>query len=74
MTTGEDTLEKVCGPRYKPSSECPKANVMDGYEWTGVWIANGVAMMSMETNTGLTFMDIASMLKINELEDICLGQ
>jgi len=39
------------------------------------WIANEVAMMmSMETNAGLTFMDIAPMLKINELEDICLGQ
>jgi hypothetical protein len=47
---------------------------MAGYEWTGVWIANGVAMMSMETNAGLTFMDIALMLKINELKDICLGQ
>jgi hypothetical protein len=31
-------------------------------------------MMSMKTNAGLTFMDIAPMLKINELEDICLGQ
>jgi hypothetical protein len=30
--------------------------------------------MCMETNAGLTFMDIAPMLKINELEDICLGQ
>ena len=29
-------------------------------------------MMSIETNAGLTFMDIAPMLKINELEDICL--
>ena len=47
---------------------------MARYEWTGVWIANEVAMMSMETNAGLTFMDIALMLKINELEDICLGQ
>jgi hypothetical protein len=26
-------------------------------------------MMSMETDAGLTFMDIAPMLKINELED-----
>jgi len=41
---------------------------------TGVWIANEVAMISMETNTRLTFMDITPMLKINELEDICLGQ
>jgi hypothetical protein len=57
-----------------PSSERPKANVMTGYEWTSVWIANEVAMMSIKTNAGLTFMDIASMLKINELEDICLGQ
>jgi hypothetical protein len=47
---------------------------MAKYKWTCVWIANEVAMMSMETNAGLTFMDIASMLKINELEDICLGQ
>jgi hypothetical protein len=31
-------------------------------------------MMSMKTNAGLTFMDIAPMLKINELENICLGQ
>jgi hypothetical protein len=37
-------------------------------------IANEVAMMSMKTNVGLTFMDIAPMLKINELEDIFLGQ
>jgi len=27
-------------------------------------------MMSIETNAGLTFMDIAPVLKINELEDI----
>jgi hypothetical protein len=47
---------------------------MAKYKWTCVWIANEVAMMSMETNAGLTFMDIASILKINELEDICLGQ
>ena len=66
--------EKVCGPRYEPSSERPKADVMARYKWTGVWIANEVAMMSMETNAGLTFMDIAPMLKLNELEDICLGQ
>jgi hypothetical protein len=62
----------VCGPRYEPSSERPKADVMARYKWTSVWIANEVAMMSIETNTGLTFMDIAPMLKINELEDICL--
>jgi hypothetical protein len=37
-------------------------------------IANEEAMMSMKTNAGLTFMDISPMLKINELEDICLGQ
>jgi hypothetical protein len=37
-------------------------------------IANEVAMMSMEINAGLTFMDIAPMLKINELEDIYLEQ
>ena len=49
------------------------ANVMAGYEWTGVWIANEVAMMNMKINARLTFMDIAPMLKINELEDICLG-
>jgi hypothetical protein len=47
---------------------------MARYKWTGVWIANEVAMMSMETNAGLTFMDIAPMLNINELEDIYLGQ
>jgi len=47
---------------------------MAGYKLTGVWITNKVAMMSMETNARLTFMDIAPMLKINELEDICLGQ
>jgi hypothetical protein len=57
-----------------PITERPKADVMARYEWTGVWIANEVAMMSMKTNTGLTFMDIAPMLKINEVEDICLGQ
>jgi len=44
--------------------------------WIGadMCIANEVAMMSMETNARLTFMDIAPMLKINELKDICLGQ
>jgi hypothetical protein len=47
---------------------------MARYEWTGVWIANEMAMMSIKTNAGLTFMDIAPMLKINELEDIFLGQ
>jgi hypothetical protein len=57
-----------------PILERPKANVMARYKWTGVWIANEVAMMSMETNAGLTFMDIAPMLNINELEDIYLGQ
>jgi hypothetical protein len=36
------------------------------------WIANEVAMMSMETNAGLTFMDIAPMLKINELKTFAL--
>jgi hypothetical protein len=36
MTTCEDTIEKVYGPRYEPSLECPRANVMVGYEWTGV--------------------------------------
>jgi hypothetical protein len=35
-------------------------------------IANEEAMMSMETNARLIFMDIASMLKINELENIYL--
>jgi hypothetical protein len=57
-----------------PITERPRADVMARYEWIGVWIANEVAMMSMKTNTGLTFMDIAPMLKINELENICLGQ
>ena len=55
-----------------PILERPKANVMARYKWTGVWIANEVAMMSMETNARLTF--IASRLKINELDNICLGQ
>jgi hypothetical protein len=57
-----------------PIIECPRADVMARYEWTGVWIANEMAMMSIKTNAGLTFMDIAPMLKINELEDIFLGQ
>jgi hypothetical protein len=47
---------------------------MARYKWTGVWIVNGVVMMSMKINAGLTFMDIAPMLKINELENIFLGQ
>jgi hypothetical protein len=47
---------------------------MARYEWTGVWIANEMAMMSMETNAGLTFMDITPRLKINELDNIYLGQ
>ena len=46
---------------------------MARYKWTGVWIANEVTMMSMKTNARLTFMDIALMLNVNELEDICLG-
>ena len=55
--------------------ERPKANVMMArYDWTGVWITNEMAMMSMKTNARLTLMDITPMLKINELEDICLGQ
>jgi len=74
MTTGEDTLEKVWGPWKESSSERLKANVMARYEWTGVWIANEMAMMSMETNAGLTFMDITPRLKINELDNIYLGQ
>ena len=36
MTTSGDTEEKVCGPRYEPSSERPRANVMARYEWTCV--------------------------------------
>jgi hypothetical protein len=47
---------------------------MARYEWTSVWIANEVAMMSMKTNAELTLIDIAPMLKINELENICLRQ
>jgi hypothetical protein len=47
--------------------------MMARYKWIGVWIVNEVAMMSMKTNAGLTFMDIAPMLKINELQEICLG-
>ena len=42
---------------------------MARYEWADVLIANEVAMMSMKKNTGLSFMDIAPMLKINKLED-----
>jgi hypothetical protein len=72
MTTGEDTLEKVWRPWYEPSSEQPQSQC-DRWIWVDMCIANEVAMMSMETNAGLTFMDIAPMLKINELEDICLG-
>jgi len=37
-------------------------------------IANEMAMMRMETNAGLTFMDIALILKINDLDNICLGK
>jgi len=33
-----------------------------------------MAMMSMKTNVQLTLMDIAPILKINELDNICLGQ
>jgi hypothetical protein len=75
MTTGEDTLERRCeGHAMSSSSECPRVDAMARYEWTSVWIVNEVAMMSMKISVGLTFMDIASMLKLNELEDICLGQ
>jgi hypothetical protein len=59
MTTGEDTLEKVCeGHERSPVQNNPKANVMARYEWTDVWIANEMAMMSMDTNAGLTFMPL----------------
>jgi hypothetical protein len=57
-----------------PSSECPRVDVMARYEWISVWIANRVAIMSMKINVELTFMDIAPMLKINELDNICFGQ
>ena len=58
-----------------PIIERPRADVMMArYEWIGVWITNEMAMMSMKTNARLTLMDITPMLKINELEDICLGQ
>lgn len=57
-----------------PSSDHPRANVTIEYEWTYVWITNKVTMMSIKTSVELTFMDIFPMLKINELEDICLGQ
>jgi hypothetical protein len=50
-----------------PSSECPRVDVMARYEWISVW-------MSMKINVELTFMDIAPMLKINELDNICFGQ
>jgi hypothetical protein len=43
---------------------------MARYEWTSVWITIGVAMTSIKTTAELTFMDIAPMLKINELENI----
>jgi hypothetical protein len=58
ITTGKDTLEKMWGLWKEPSSECPKADVMARYEWTGVWIANEVAIMSMNTNAELTFMPL----------------
>ena len=33
MTTKETPEEKVCGPRYEPSSECPRADMMARYKW-----------------------------------------
>jgi len=58
MTTSGDILEKVWGPWNEPNSKRLKANVMTRYKWTDVWIANEVAMMSMDTNAGLTFMPL----------------
>ena len=75
MTTGEDTLKRECeGHDMSQISEHLRANVMAKYEQTGVWIINRMVMISMKTSVGLTFMDITPMLKINELENICLGQ
>jgi len=75
MTMSGDTSDGRCESQDRsPSSERLRANVMARYKWTGVYIVNEVAIMSMKINVGLTFMDIAPMLKINELEDICLGQ
>jgi hypothetical protein len=83
MTTGEDTLERRCEDqdmspkldRHMTTSGDTSGEAVRAMIWaTGVWIANVVAMMSMKINVGLTFMDIVSMLKVNELEDICLGQ
>jgi len=73
MTTGEDTLEKVWGAWKEPKFRMPQSQY-NGWIGADMCIANEVAMMSMETNARLTFMDIAPMLKINELKDICLGQ
>jgi hypothetical protein len=50
MITDEDTLEKCEGHERSPVQNNPKSNVMVRYEWTYVWIANEVAMMSMDTN------------------------
>jgi len=67
-------LGRCEGHDMSPITEHLRANMMTRYEWTSVWIANKVVIMSMKTNAGLTFIDIAPMLKINELEDICLGK
>ena len=71
MTTSEDTLERRCnGHDMSPSLEHPITNDMVRYEQKNVQIVDGVAMMSMKTSAELTFMDIAPMLKINQLKDI----
>jgi hypothetical protein len=37
MTTGGDTSDRRCvGLDRSPITECPRANVMDGYKWTSV--------------------------------------
>ena len=71
MTTSEDTLERRCdGYDMSSSLEHPITDDMVRYEQKNVQIVDGVAMMSMKTSAELTFMDIAPMLKINELKDI----
>jgi hypothetical protein len=75
MTTGEDTLERRYEGHYMSiNSDHPRADEMPRYEWTSVWIANVMALMSMKTSAELIFIDIALMLKINELENISFCQ
>ena len=50
-----------------PISDYSRVDVIVRYQWTCI-----VTMMSMKTNDELTFIDIAPMLKINELKNISL--